>query len=382
MKKIAIALNLDWPLYRYHQIYSGIQEYSKKNTDWNIVWDHYPERIIRRTESAYYSGIIGRIKVDSFKEAEKYDIPVVNTWYSSFLQDLPSIYIDYIKTGEMAAEHLIERGIRNFINIDYRGHRASKDFLEGFKNVIEEKKCSVEKYYISNSVTDSKFMWDKFCMNFADWVPEWKLPVGIACSLSSIGPKITTRLRECGLKIPEDVAVISSDNDLSYCEVTSPKITSIAQDYFKVGFESARMLNKQLKGETLVEKQIYIPPLNLVPRESTDFYGLKDPVLSKALRFIANNYQKGILSSDVVNNAPVSRRSLDVLFKNHIGHSILEEINRLRVGAVKRLLIESDIKISSLPSATGFSNPTHLRRVFTRHEGITPSEYKKNPNRI
>jgi hypothetical protein len=103
----------------------------KERTDWNIIWDHYPEYALRTShETPYYDGIIGRIKLSTFKETKRHNIPVVNTWYSNSLKKLPSVLIDYNEAGKLAADHLIERGVRNFIVFDHDKNAASKDFLK------------------------------------------------------------------------------------------------------------------------------------------------------------------------------------------------------------------------------------------------------------
>ena len=77
--KIAVSINLDWPLRRYHELYKGIQEYSK-DTNWVLVWDHFPEKALSRDRSTpYYTGIIGRIKYDAYEIARELKIPMVNT---------------------------------------------------------------------------------------------------------------------------------------------------------------------------------------------------------------------------------------------------------------------------------------------------------------
>ena len=73
----------------------------------------------------------------------------------------------------------------------------------------------------------------------------------------------------------------------------------------------------------------------------------------------------------------ISRRSLEVRFKNDTGHSINREINRLRINAVKRCLLSGDIKISKIYGDFGFSNARHLHRTFQKFTGMTPGEYKQ-----
>ena len=376
--KIAISINLDWPLRRYHELYAGIQEYATKNTNWILVWDHYPENALKAsTDTPYYDGIIGRIKYDAYDAAKKFNIPVINTWFSSDIKDITSVFTDYTLSGEMAAEHLIKRGFRNFVNIDHRIDAASKVFYNGFVEAVKPYNCTVKRYLISRNIQDSSDLWSKFHNDFKRWSKKWTYPLGIVCSMSSLGPKITTRCQENGLRIPEDIAVVSSGNDLTYCEGFSPKISSVFMDHFGVGYESARLLDLKLQGKEVEKKAYYIPPKGFVARESTDSYAVEDDVVKTALRYIADNSNNNIQVIDVVDQVPVARRSLEVRFQKAVGHSIVDEINRLRITTLKRLLVESDKKINKLYRESGFSSPLHMRRVFSKYTDMTPGEFRK-----
>ena len=96
------------------------------------------------------------------------------------------------------------------------------------------------------------------------------------------------------------------------------------------------------------------------------------------MRFIADNINDNINVSDVVDSVIISRRSLEYKFKTIIGHTIIDEINRLRIISLKRLLIESTTQLNKLYRETGFSSPKHMRRVFKRYTGLTPTEYRES----
>ena len=376
--KIAISINLDWPLRRYYDFYEGIQSYASKHTEWTLVWDHYPQNILKtcKTES-YYAGIIGRIKHSAYEEACRLNIPVVNSWFSSDIKDIDSVFSDHEKAGEMAAEHLLKRGFRNFANIDNRNEIVSKAFYKGFSETIKPYGCKVKRYLVSRKCTDSEEQWLKFHEDFKEWIKEWQLPIGIACSQPANAPRIITRCLENNLRIPEDVALVTSGNDQNYCEGISPKVSAVDLSYFKNGYEAAKMLHKKLKGEEITDRTLLIPPKGFVARESTDTYAVNDPMVKTALRYIADNSDKNIQIIDVVEQVPISRRSLEIRFNKEIGHTMVDEINRLRIMALKRLLLESDTKMNKLYRAAGFSSALHMRRVFSKYTGMTPGQFRK-----
>ena len=377
--KIAVSLNLDWPLKRYHKLYMGIQAYNTEHCDWSIVWDHYPSNMLKNChDTPYYSGVIGRIKYDTFQEAQRLGIPMVNTWMTSTLNELPSVFDDYAKAGKMAAEFLINHGFTNLVNIDYSGNSSSRIFYQQFSKSVQEAGCKVKQYLFSPKAEETRAEWELFYHKFANWIKEWELPVGIACSMSSLGPKTTVRLLENGLQIPKDAAILTCGNDPNYCETTTPPTSSIEMDFFKVGYEAARMMDQLLQGKKLSEQHLLIPPLHIVPRESTDIYVSDDEEIKKALRFIADNFNKCIQVDDVVDQVNVSRRSLEIRFQNEVKHSINKEINRLRINSLKRHLLKGNVKLSKVYSDFGFSNTRHLHRTFLKFTGMTPGEFIKS----
>ena len=67
----------------------------------------------------------------------------------------------------------------------------------------------------------------------------------------------------------------------------------------------------------------------------------------------------------------------EMRFHKAVGHSIVDEINRMRITTLKRLLVESDAKINTLFRDCGFSSPLHLRRVFFKYTNMTPGEFRR-----
>jgi LacI family transcriptional regulator len=378
-KKIALSINLAYPIDRYHDFYKGIQDYVEKYTDWTLVWDHYPEFKLRDSgEKPYYDGVVGRIKHSAFFEIKRLGIPCVNIWVGNDIENIPSILPDMEEAGRMAAQHLIDRGFRNIVNIDNRGDRASDNFYEGFKTALKPYKLSAKRKLFRREVEDVAKDWLRFCTSIDEWSKQCEPPIGICCSQTHLAFKVSRRLIENNFQIPNDIAIVSALNEHTYCESYEPYISSIDMNFQKVGYESARLLDRQLKGETVKAEKVYIPPLGLVARDSTDTFAIKDSDVKMAMRYIADNISANINVTDVVDCVTISRRTLELRFNKIIGHTITDEINRLRIISMKRLLLESDAKLNQLYKQTGFSSPKHMRRIFKRYTGMTPGEYRES----
>ncbi|MBO5347344.1 MAG: helix-turn-helix domain-containing protein, partial [Lachnospiraceae bacterium] len=48
-----------------------------------------------------------------------------------------------------------------------------------------------------------------------------------------------------------------------------------------------------------------------------------------------------------------------------------------RLSMAKNLLISSNLPISEISEMIGYDNPLYFSRLFKKHTGMTPTEYKK-----
>lgn len=73
----------------------------------------------------------------------------------------------------------------------------------------------------------------------------------------------------------------------------------------------------------------------------------------------------------------ISPNYLGDLIRQETEESAIRFINRYIVGKAKSLLVEGN-SIASAAYALGFNYPAHLTRLFSRIEGITPTDFLKN----
>ncbi|MFP6610740.1 MAG: helix-turn-helix domain-containing protein, partial [Pirellulales bacterium] len=59
-----------------------------------------------------------------------------------------------------------------------------------------------------------------------------------------------------------------------------------------------------------------------------------------------------------------------------LGRTIAEELTRLKIERVKRLLVDTDIAIKTLALECGFVDGKQMSKTFTRVVGIPPTEYR------
>jgi LacI family transcriptional regulator len=171
--------------------------------------------------------------------------------------------------------------------------------------------------------------------------------------------------------------MVGSHDDIVLCSSPPPTLTSINHNYRQIGYQAAALLNRLMNGARPPKEPELVPPAELIPRQSTDSYAVDDAVVSRALRFMAENSHKSIQVNNVAVAVSTTRRSLERRFRETLDRSIAEEIVRLRLERAKRKLVETDEALSLVAAASGFSNADHFYKVFVRIEGISPTKYRQ-----
>jgi LacI family transcriptional regulator len=180
-----------------------------------------------------------------------------------------------------------------------------------------------------------------------------------------------------GLRIPGDVAIVTTGNTELLCEKMSPSLSSIELGFERVGRESARLLDRLMAGRPAPARPIAMPPAGLVARLSTNAFAVDDPLVSRALRLIAGGACRGMRVRDVIAALPTTGRSLERRFRRVLGRTVVDEILRVRLEQAKRLLTETDVPLKTVADRCGFSRPEILAKAFRQVEGEPPGAYRR-----
>ncbi|MEQ8835824.1 MAG: helix-turn-helix domain-containing protein, partial [Lacipirellulaceae bacterium] len=182
-------------------------------------------------------------------------------------------------------------------------------------------------------------------------------------------------LRE--IRVPDEIAILAGHNDELMCDVSTPPLSSIAIAGQRIGSEAMALLDRLSQGEQVSEEPRLIPPKGVTSRQSTDILAIDDETVVRALRFIRAHAFQDIVVKDILREIPVSRRCLEIQFRNYLGRSPAEEIRRVRLEKGRELLSQTTMSISEIATACGFANATRFGVAFRKREGKTPLAYRK-----
>lgn len=96
-----------------------------------------------------------------------------------------------------------------------------------------------------------------------------------------------------------------------------------------------------------------------------------------AMHYFRENYRSEINVEDYALSRGMSASNFYRVFKQISGSTPLQYILKLRLSNTQNLLENSNLTIAEIASAVGYENPLYFSRVFHKHIGVSPSEYRK-----
>lgn len=102
---------------------------------------------------------------------------------------------------------------------------------------------------------------------------------------------------------------------------------------------------------------------------------LKERV-ADVLSFIEANLAHAISSKEIARNFHYSASHLNRLMKQATGRSFSEYVKARRLERAKRLLVQSDLKVTGVAEAVGIPNVAYFCRKFREETGFTPGEFR------
>lgn len=324
-------------------------------------------------------GIISRQRSNDFRdEILAGEIALVELTDRHEEGGVTTVRSDDFQIGRLAAEHFHDRGLANYAFCGFDGESWSDRRKVGFGDSLKSHPSSAlfehqTDWYLQDAKRRVAAMDD-----LTHWLKQLPKPVGLMACNDVCGKQVLECCYRAAISVPEQIAVLGVDNDDLLCGWCHPPLSSVIPNAELVGFQAAKLLSEMLEhpGDVQKTRELLIPPLGIQPRQSSDLIAVMDTDLSSALRFIRGQATAGITVADVLSHCDASRSTLDRKMRDFLGRTTQQEILRVRLQRVCRLLSQHDIPIESIALQCGYEHPEYLHVVFKREMGMTPGEYR------
>ncbi|MCH2176470.1 MAG: substrate-binding domain-containing protein [Lentisphaeria bacterium] len=375
MKSKSVLLSLDWYESRIH---NGLLRYAQKK-GWVL---HADTHGLGFFQNLSVNGLI--LSASSLakgkKMAEELGAPFV------FLFDVcegsPSVCLDNIAIGRMAGKFFIERNFKRvtaFFPHPYFLKKTFRDRIKGCEEALFASGVLFDFYQRDRSLmSQSESKENNAKINFyKDYLKNAPKPLGVFLMQDSDAVFLQLACNDLGISIPEEVAILSVNNEPMICPYTPVPLSSIDPGWENVGFYAGAMLNSLLEGEDLEELVKYIPPIGIEERLSSSIIAVEDRRVADAVSYIWQKLDNDPSVDDICRAIRVPRRSLTAAFKKHLGRGVKEEVQLQRIKRIQSLLLETKLTTVEIAYKLNFRSEFYLYKFFKKHTGMTTKAYRK-----
>ena len=364
----------------------GIMKYSRLYGPWQFYLTPGDfEQIVPKMKDWKGDGIIARvINKTTANLLLKTGLPLV------VLDLSPEIVKDFRRKGvrfvelasdstgatQMAMEHLIGKQLQQFAFVGYYGQIWSEKREKTFINHMSQRGYNTHVYRTPMR-EGVPLSWEKEEQILSQWLKTLPKPIGLMACNDQRGREVLEACNLAEIAVPEEISVIGVDNDELLCELSYRPLSSVALNAVQGGYLAAMTLHEMIRGDSVENKKIIVPPLHIVERRSTEVVAIDDPDIAAALQFIHMQPPDQLTIENVVEGTCVSRRVLELRFRQQLGYTILQEIQKVRIDRAKRLLLETDYAIPKIAEIVGFATGSYLIQIFRNKVGMTPSKFRK-----
>ena len=335
-----------------------------------------------------YDAFIVRILDDQMEQIlRRTHKPAVDVFYGKRRDGFAVADLDNVAIGNLAAEHFISRGFRNFAYCGYNGISFSDVRCATFVRAVENaghtchvfgaRKSDLEDFS-ENVVRGERYAPQaKEARSMRAWLRRLPKPIAVFCSHDLRAHQVLTLCHEVGIHVPNEVAILGVDDDAILCGFTAPTLSSIDPHGFETGREAVRIAREMLRNPDARRDppNVLVKPLRLIVRESTEVYPIDPPWLSDALVYINRNAAKGITAADVFAHVGLSHTTVGSMFRRKLGVSVQDRLARVRMEEACHLL-GNGMSVTDVALKSGFSSVQYFCRAFAAAHGMSPAAWQ------
>lgn len=143
------------------------------------------------------------------------------------------------------------------------------------------------------------------------------------------------------------------------------------------------LLNQMSRVEAMVDREEIVHTLSeltdiCISRESGREMRAANKI-GYALEYIREHFNEEIVINDLAARLDMSPSYFSSMFKKEAGQSTMQYITALRMERAKEYLTDSDLSVAVIAKNVGYEDSQYFFRVFKKTTGMTPLQYRQNP---
>ncbi|WP_244835015.1 LacI family DNA-binding transcriptional regulator [Clostridium sp. BJN0001] len=242
----------------------GNNNYELTITNINLL-ENNEEFLKRLVYSKKVDGIIIPTSIVDEKIVDKLNelkFPYVLIGEAEKFENSSWVDVNNIEGGEIGTKYLLEKGAENIVFIGGNSKNGiAKSRICGCKNIISKNSKTNFDIRECPSSKEGGYTLAK------DILKEEKKIDSIICVNNYVAFGVMKAIKEKNINIPNDIRVLTFDNE-PISEYTTPALTCLNVDTFKLGETAAKILMKKIKDDKFENERVLISP-ELIIRQST-----------------------------------------------------------------------------------------------------------------
>jgi LacI family transcriptional regulator len=369
-----VLLALGWYDQRLH---GGIERYAQEH-GWHLCCDVSREKVIPWGWEG--DGILawlgaGDDLADFVVKAKK---PTVDFSFRRPELKFPRVLVDHEQCAQLAAEHFLSRGLKNFAFYSDRENWAYEENGRAFVRTVSEAghSCNWLRWHRSPEFKSDHLEWKRKRNWLAAELKRAPKPLALYTATDEHALEVLEICEDFGLSLPDDVSLIGMNDSLLAADAMRTPVSSVNSNMELVGLRGAELLDRLMHGKAAPAAPLRIAPLGLTARKSSDLLAITHPGVAKAMRFLSEHFHELVGVDDLARAASMSRRSFHEAFTAHVGRPPGQELVRVRMERAKQLLIASDEKLDAVAERCGYQSANSFAVTFKQVIGCSPKEFR------
>lgn len=304
--------------------------------------------------------------LEAFVRKAKVPVVDLSIWREDI--ELPRVVADNAAIGRIGAEHFLETGHKHCAWFALATNPVSRARYQAYRDTLAAAgvaciRLDRKRPQDVSFMTEQLLALPKPCAIYtkSDYDTAWLLNLCLSA----------------GIDVPDEVALLGADDNSLICENQIVPLSSVRHDLETIGYKGAAMLDQLMHGKKPKQSLELIPPKGIHVRRSTDTLAVSDPIIRKLVAYLKSNYRLPVSTSVLAEQFQLSRRSLELRFREQVHCSIRECLIGIRIAEAKRMLCVRDESIETIAALTGFCHAPHFSNTFKRQIGCSPTQYRR-----
>ena len=374
--------------YAVREFYEGLGAYVAERNLFSLDFCHVIDSndlkskspLLRQADSYFIANIIPNNETGSIetkmrrviRKIKPGGMPCVFCLSDVKLLNLPSISINQLQVGEMAANHLHHRGYRHFAFFGPSAPMWSTIRKRGFERRLKELGFTCKLHEFSSDQTFFQPLNPKRRFEAQlELLSSLPRPCGVFAASDHIASVLIQAARHHGIRIPDQLGVLGVDNEPFHHAAAGMPISSIEIPFREHGYRAAEIADKTRKGQK-VPRNTQLSPVRVVVRASTDLFMVNDPLVRRAQAYIETHRNGPVRVGDLLKALPTTKATLNKHFSQTLDTTPSEYILRRRLEYAAELLRSGERSVEAVAENCGFSSRHYFGLTFKNMMGFTP----------